>query len=290
MCIKMNPIAQITRGQDGAIFGGYLFRFSARGECRVFSLDTVKQGGEVEVEPVAVFPLDRADALAPHSNAVSFGREYAVEGDEFPLLYTNIYNNYAKAENPLKGVCCVYRLQRQGTVFSSTLVQLIEIGFTEDTGLWRSSAAGDDVRPYGNFTVDAENGIYYAFVMRDGSQRTRYFAFDLPRAGEGVEDETFHVKKVTLTAGDIRDWFDCEYHRYLQGACVHRGRIYSVEGFTNSVENPAALRVIDPAAKQQVLYANLAEMGFPVEPEWIDFADDVCYYSDAHGKLYVLEF
>ena len=190
----------------------------------------------------------------------------------------------------LEGLCCVYRLQKDGNTFTTTLVQLIQIGFTEDKRLWRSLREEGDVRPYGNFTIDREKGIYYAFTMRDSYNTTRYFSFPLPKKSDGVMDEAYGVKKVTLMPSDILDYFDCDYHQYIQGACIHHGKIYSLEGFTESVNHPAALRIISPEDKRQEAYVLLASYGLNIEPELIDFMGDTCYYADYVGNLYIIEF
>ena len=286
--MQIKKIADIHGSQDGAFWGNFLFRFAADGCCRVYDISE-KHNGVIAPKYCSEFFLDRREEIVPHSNAVMFGKEYYQEGDEFPLFYSNIYNNYASAEDPLKGVCCVYRLQREGMVFTSTLVQLIAVGFTEDSGLW-CSADKNDIRPYGNFTIDREQGLYHAFVMRDAAQMTRYFTFPLPKVREGVTDEKYGVKKVVLGKEDILAQFDCEYHRFVQGACCHGGRIYSVEGFTDSVENPPALRVIDVEGKRQERCILFSELGLHEEAEMIDFKDDICYYSDVHGRFYVIDF
>ena len=72
-------------------------------------------------------------------------------------------------------------------------------------------------------------------------------------------DETFHVRRCTLAANGITDFFDVPYHHYIQGACFHQGNIYSVEGFTDDKQNPPGIRVIDPAARCQTLYVNFME-------------------------------
>ena len=280
--MKLRKIGQLVRGlQDGTIWGDLLFRFDARGNCRVYRLgDGVKE--------IAAFTVDRAAEIAPHGNAVVFGRDYACPGDEFPLLYTNIYNNYAKTDDPMKGGCCVYRLRREGDGFAAQLVQLIRVGFTEDASLWCS--AGGDKRPYGNFVIDRERGIYYGFTMRDGERTARYFAFDLPAADAGEWDESLGVKVVTLESGDIRSRFDVPYHYYLQGACCHGGKIYSVEGFTDDEVNRPALRIIDPVAGEQIFHTEFSAVGTTVEPEMIDFMGETCYYGDADDSLYVIDF
>ena len=218
-----------------------------------------------------------------------FGTEYAEEGDEFPLLYSNVYNNYKKSEDRREGQCCVYRLQRTADGFVTTLVQLIRIGFVEDSTLWRSADV-DDVRPYGNFTIDRERDLYWAFVMRDGTRTTRYFSFRLPRLSEGQIDPVLGIPCVMLTPKDVLTSFDCEYHDYVQGGCCHDGKIYSVEGFNADGKHPPAIRVIDTVAGKQLLCAPFAEHGCLIEPECIDFYGDVCYYSDAHGALYTIDF
>jgi len=288
--MKVNQIGTIARGQDGEIWKDVLFRFEANGLCHVYEFAHAdhRPGGKESLSEIGSFYLDQADVIVPHSNAVMFGREYYCEGDDFPLLYSNIYNNYAKAADPLKGVCCVYRIWREGTAFFSQLVQILRIGFTEEVQ-WCSPDGQTDVRPYGNFVIDRERGLLYAFTMQDAANRTRYFSFRLPNGREGTMDAAWQVPVVTLQATDILEQFDCPYHRFLQGACMERGRIYSLEGFTDSAENPPALRVIGPAEKQQLAYLPFAAHGLAREPEWITFADGVCYYADNLGNLYRLD-
>lgn len=290
--MKFAYISKIRDGrQDGAVKGGFLFSFNHRGECTVYETKALQTQKDGEAEIFSSFVLSKPDVLVPHSNSVSFGNEYYDDKDEFPLLYTNIYNNYAKADDPLKGVCLVYRLQRTDRAFTSTLVQIIEIGFVEDEALWKSAGELPDTRPYGNFTVDAEKGVLYAFTMRDNANTTRYFSFDLPKAAAGEVCERYNVKRVVLTAADMKEYFDCPYHRYIQGAACHKGKIYSLEGFTNSEINPPALRIIDPSLKKETAYIKFADFGINIEPEMIDFAeDDTCYYTDHTGNVYEVSF
>ncbi|MBQ7039452.1 MAG: hypothetical protein IJN39_02685 [Clostridia bacterium] len=269
--MKINKIGNISGGQDGAIFGDYIFRFGTFGKCYVHKLNNFS-------EKIAEFMLDKSDEIVPHSNAVQFGCEYFEEGDEFPLLYTNIYNNYAKAENPMKGVCLAYRVMKDGDGFTTKLVQKITVDFVEDS-LWKS---GDDVRPYGNFVIDKDQKRLYAFVMRDEDKVCRYFAFNLPAISDS--------EAVLLKKEDVIEYFDCPYHYYIQGATCHKGKIYSTEGFRNSKENAPAIRIIDLAEKKQIFHVNIMDMGYIEEPEFIDFDENgTCYYSDANGTFYTFE-
>ena len=289
--MKLELLSKVKTGrQDGAIHGGYFFSFNHNGECTVYETQNLGKLKDGEAEAFAEFVLDQHDTIVPHGNSVMFGKEYYDEKDEFPLLYTNIYNNYAKTENKLKGVCLVYRVQRNGREFITTLVQIIEIGFVEDETLWKSAGGIEDARPYGNFTIDAQRGILYAFTMRDATHSTRYFAFDLPKVTQGEMCEKYNVKRAVLKESDIKEYFDCDYHLYIQGACCHDGKIYSLEGFTDSPEYPAAIRVIDTKLKKEVLYKRFGELGTEVEPEMIDFDEETCIYTDHYGNVYKVSF
>lgn len=269
--MKITSIGKIAKGQDGAIFDKYLFRFDSDGSCKVYNLNSLEKS-------VAAFKLDRYEELVPHSNAVVFGSEYYADGDEFPLLYSNIYNNYAEKEDELCGVCCVYRLWREDSEFKTKLVQTIKIGFT-DTTLWRSEEV-KDVRPWGNFVIDSKNKKYYAFVMRDGTKTTRYFEFNLPTLADG--------ENVVLTEKDVIKHFDVPYHNFLQGACFNNGKVYEVEGFGERIH--PAIRIIDVEKEEQIFHADFYEMGALFESELIDFYGDRCIYGDNQGNLFELEF
>lgn len=289
--MKIEKVSKIKDGrQDGAISNGFLFSFNHKGECTVYQMKKLacKEDGEAEV--FAEFVLDKNDILMPHSNSVMFGNEYYDEQDEFPLLYTNIYNNYAMHEDKSEGVCLVYRLQRNERAFSSTLVQIIQIGFVQDENLWKSAGEKEDARPYGNFTIDRENGVLYAYTMRDNTNRTRYFSFALPTVNQGQICENYNVKKVVLTQKDILQYFDLSYHHYIQGASCHHGIIYSLEGFTDSPDHPPAIRRIDTKLKKEIEFKMFRAYNTNIEPEMIDFDGDICYYADHHGNMYQLIF
>ncbi len=266
-------LGTVAKGQDGAIYNNCLFRFSSKGLCRVYDLHTLALLGE--------FTLDKAEILCPHSNSVCFGDS---DGEDFPILYTNIYNNYAAAADRLEGVCCAYRITRNGNDFQSRLVQVIRIGFV-DTPLWRSENGGD-ARPYGNFAVDGKT--LWTFVMRDESRTTRFFGFPIPPITEGTMDPQWGVPVVTLTEKDILERFDGDYVNYIQGAICHNGFIYSVEGFTvpNQQNAIPALRIFDTKTQKQVLRLELVALGLTNEPEFVEVYQDRLYYADHNGDVY----
>ena len=283
--LQFEPYMQIESGQDGAIYNNFLFRFDHAGFCNVYTLS--------QKETYAQFTLDRIDAFCPHSNAVFFGTEKYDESDEFPLLYTNLYNTYSKESDRREGICCVYRLTRNEASFSSKLVQLIRIGFVENRALWKSMEESKDVRPYGNFTFDPLSGKLYAFVMRDKEHITRYFAFDMPKCTDGTYDETLAIHVVTLREEDIRSHFDASYSNYIQGACCMDGMLISTEGFnyTSPAEkNPPRIQIIDLATEKQIGDIPLYDFGLTYEPEFIYPSDDHLYYADCRGNVYTITF
>ena len=167
---------------------------------------------------------------------------------------------------------------------------MIKVGFTDDADLWRSGPLGTDVRPYGNFVVNRDKSELVVFTMRDAQNKSRYFKFPLPKLSDGVFDSSLNLKAVTLSKEDIIDSFDCNYHRYMQGAAINKGILYSLEGFTANEVNIPAIRIVDLNRGIETEYIDLFSMGYPVEPEFIDFYNDRCIYIDAEGNSFTLEF
>ena len=267
--LAVTPLGVIAKGQDGVVFDGCLLRFDSRGGCRAYRLENL--------EPMGQFTLDKSDVLCPHSNSVS------LLGN---ILYTNLYNTYAKENDRLEGVCCAYRISRENGGFVTKLVQVIRIGFA-GTSLWQSENRRD-VRPYGNFAV--AGGKLHAFVMQDARHTTRFFRFALPDITAG-EPSRWGVPLVTLTPEDIEEQFDECYVNYMQGATCHKGLLYSVEGFHHPNDRGSpALRVFDTQQQTQVFYADLTKYGLVDEPEWIDVYRGHLYYADHTGNVYRLAF
>ncbi len=277
--VFLTPVAKLQGAQDGAFWNGYLFHLDADGCCRVYSFE--------KASPVASFYLDQKERIIPHSNAVFFGKEYFQENDPFPLLYTNIYNNYAKETDRRLGECLVYRIRKTKDGFSTQLLQSIRIGFT-DTDLWQSEYRAD-IRPYGNFAYDATTDRLVAFVMRDQTHTTRCFTFPMPKITDGTPD-AYGVKQVILREEELCDHFDTAYMNFMQGAACHNGYLYSVEGFYNDKDHAPALRIIDLQQKKQVLAVDLLQKGYLAEPECIDVYQGQTYYVDGDGTWYQVEF
>ena len=126
--------------------------------------------------------------------------------------------------------------------------------------------------------------------MRDKTQRTRFFSFALTKSADGAFDESLGAPIKKLERQDVIEYFDTDYIRFIQGAGVRDGRIYSLEGFTASEKNPPAIRIINAPEQKEELYVRFSSLGSDVEPELIDFSDNECYYLDSHGSVYNIEF
>ncbi len=286
-------VATTIGGQDGVIHSGFLFRFNTLGVVRVYDLKELVglEKPQFFQMPKWEFTLDGAEKIIPHSNAVSFGKEYYCRGDEFPLLYSTVYNNMVNREDPMLGSVLVYRLYREGENFKSRLVQVIRIGFCEDISLWRSYAEGEgrDIRPYGNFLVDPEKKILWAYVMRNKPQKTRFFAFPLPSVSQGEVSPEWGIPQVMLQKEDILRFFDTPFCGCIQGGCFHKGKIYSVEGLKEHPDYVPALRIINTETEKEEEHIVLRPIGLWYEPEMIEFDGETCYFSNCEGGLYTLD-
>ncbi len=272
-------MGKIGTWQDGDIHDGKLFVFGAAGTGAVFDLETREKLGGIT--------LDEKDLIKPHANSVCFGSTYYEPGDKYPLLYINIYSNYADAEDRMEGTCCVYRLIETEGNFSTELVQVIKIGFTEDLTLWKSKENNGDVRPYGNFVVDTDENRLYAFVMRDANKTIRFFEFAIPVISDGTYNESYGCNVVTLETDDIKSRFDSENYNYLQGCCYYGGKILCMCDFGGD----APLHIIDLEKQKVAESFCLGYAGLRAEPEVIcvDDFDGTLYYCAADGILRKIE-
>ncbi len=266
--------------QDGAAYGGYLFSINKAGTCRVFDVNNgFSYFGDFSLVQTNGF------TIVPHSNSVCFGPYKYEETDEFPLLYCNLYNN--KVEDAyISGMLIAYRISRNGTDFTCEPVQVIQIGFTDDTTNWK----GGSDRPYGNFVVDTDNQRLYAYVMFNRERNiTKFYSFELPQPKTETSTETYGVKTVTLRLEDALESFDLRYFNYVQGVCYYNGMLFVTEGMTGE-ENPAVISVIDLGQKAIVAEIPLAELGFAIEPECIEVIDENLYFTFNNGYLYRVTF
>lgn len=225
-----------------------------------------------------------------HITLTAYKNEYptysATYTGETCHIYSNVYNNYSSQEDKHVGECCVYSIAGDGKIWSNCLQQLLKIGFINDSTLW---PAASEVRPYGNFVVDNANQYLYVFVMYSSKSLTYWYKFALPSVYDGEWNDTYGCKVKVLNEEDILDSWTTSHQNYIQGVCVYDGLIWSTEGFTGtSGTNVARMRVIDPHKKSEIAVFNFFSDGDPVEPEFIDFYNDRCYYGSIK-QMYILD-
>jgi lysophospholipase L1-like esterase len=236
---------------------------------------------------------DIIKAIAPnihHISLVANKNEYptynATYTGETYHIYSNVYNTYSSQEDKHIGECCVYSVAGDGKIWSNSLQQLLKIGFISDSTLW---PVASETRPYGNFVVDNENQYLYVFVMYSSKSLTYWYKFALPSVNDGEWSDTYGCKVKVLNEEDILDSWTTPHQNYIQGACVYDGLIWSTEGFTaTSGTNVARMRVIDPHKKSEIAVFNFFSDGDPIEPEFVDFYNDRCYYGSVK-QMYILD-
>ncbi len=267
---EMKQLKSIGNGQDGDIYGGYIFNFTNDGKCYVYAADDCKY--------INKFTLDKADVLNPHANSVQFSSVKYEAEDEFPLLYVNIYNNYSKEQDRKLGTCLVYRLERYNDIFITKLLQVIKVGFAGASEKWPDTFS----TPYGNFNIDTDNNKLYSYVMRGNNGKgvdTIFFEFDLPDIDEGRYDSTYECNVVTLKEKDIEDEFVTEFFHWVQGACYNNGKLFVTEGFGK----PSMLRVVDLKKKKVVAEFDFEKAGYPYEPEMVSVYKGELYVNFMNG-------
>ena len=202
------------------------------------------------------------------------------------FIYSNIYNNYASAQNRHIGECCVYQLSDEDGTWTNELKQVLRVGFINDPYYWTPAS---EIRPYGNFVVDKENQFLYVYVMYNSKSVTQWYKFYLPKSDEGEWSEEYECNILTLNTDDIIDSWTTELQNIIQGACVHDNLIYSTEGSNGTGTNAARMRVVDPSKKKVIAVFEFFADDDPVEPEFIDFFEGRCFYGSAK-QMYNIDF
>jgi len=228
--------------QGGACYDDKFFLCLSTGNVIVYDL--------VNKATLGTFSL----GVALHCNAVFFGEKYSAS-DDFPVLYVNSYEDGIQ-----KGTLYGFRITEIGGVFSCSNVQTINVGFT-NSSLWTDGAG--DTRTYGNFVLDKENGILYAYTLLDTTNVTRFFAFEMPSPTGG---------NVTYSESDIIERFDIQRLAYMQDSCFVNGQIFIESGGVSGA--PGLISVVSMIQHSVIAQINLPEIGISIEPESIDYYED----------------
>lgn len=201
--------------------------------------------------------------------------------DKTPVwLYANVYNTYDGQTDEHIGECCVYEVDYNGIEYSNTLVQVVKIGFTDNTDYWTPL---NSARPFGNFLVDTENGKLIVYASEhNATNGTHWNMFDLPGVTDGEENGAYPCKVFTLTINDVLSHWKTETLMYQQGGCCHNGYAWCCYGY--GVEaNPAGMAVVNLSTHQEVARFDLYGDGLTAEPQFVDFVDGRMYFGNNDG-------
>lgn len=247
-----HPMIQdgVNRTRQGAtVYGDYLFVAYNGME----TLDVVDMRTGL---CVCTITLNETYQTNYHCNNINFGWERYDSADEFPLLYISA--------NHVDGICVVYRVQREGTTFTATLVQTIGIPPLVEGG-------GTNTR---FCLIDPDNKYLYVEGHTTGSTSAapdnyhRFCRYELPKLSDG---------DVNITLSDMIDYFDIPSVTAYQGSITMMGRTYQVYGWGSSSD----FQQIDLWEKRLATYINLWDMGITDEPE-------ACYIWRSHLCLHTV--
>lgn len=196
------------------IYGNRIFSCEDGGHVNVYEFKEAPDGAD----PVAGFELasSRADN---HVNNVEFGPRRA-KGSRFPLLYIS----NGKVGSEIEWLCYVERIKYRRGVYSSEIVQTIELDGTD----WDSKGY-TPIFGAPSWLVDRERGFLWVFsavkrttfkVTPDPAENS-YIAtkFRIPSLKEGP--------KVKLGADDILSQVIFQFNAWFtQAGCMNDGKIY----------------------------------------------------------------
>lgn len=253
----------VDKIQDGCIFNDTLFLFNSIGTCYVYNIND-------NYSLICETALPDYCGFVPHSNCVCFGSKVD-DSDDFPLLYTNVYNNYSN--NPYSyGMCFVYRIFVQGYNYQFNLVQVIKLSFSNDNTLWNDDSF--NISPFGNFLIDNDKLIVYLNIF--STSKTRFFVLPLPT----ISNELF----VEIDSHEICYFIDTQLFKYIQGGTIHNKCILSLEGF-GTIDFPAVLRIINlnnKLLRTVFLDCIIGEK----EPEFISIYNEYLFIGEHNGEIF----
>lgn len=261
--------ATIRINQDGYLFDNKLLVVDADagGYFKIYNFP----GGDLAYQ----MKLDKYSINAAHGNSVM---KRIINNTHY--CYANIYNAYTNARF---GELCVYEINDASQ--TNTLVQFIKLGFAGDGIHWPASTS-ESMRPYGNFILDLDHDLLYAYTVYGQNASSGYmqwYKMRLPAVTEGTYSETYQTNTVIISADEILDTWQTEFQSIPQGATYYNNLLWCTSGSGGS---DVKIRVVDPEQKRQIGKININDFTSH-EAELIDFKEGVLYYGSA-TELYVI--
>lgn len=190
---------------------------------------------------------------ARHCNCQNFTAEYFLPEDDIPLLLVS--GSESRRGEDLIGESYLMRIVWNGYEFKATLVQTI----TTVPGTY-TDANGNQYpfSKYSNIIVDKKSG--HLFVISSSG----IYEMNLPP----LYDNSGHIiSQTNLTTDNIIRRIGFKYKtKWAQGACLHEGIAYIVDGVSHN-----NLQVIDITSGKVLAFIRMVDIGFDYELEDITF-------------------
>ena len=190
---------------------------------------------------------------ARHCNCQNFTTEYFFPEDDIPLLLVS--GSESRRGEDMRGESYLMRIVWNGYEFKATLVQTI----TTIPGTY-TDANGNQFSfgKYSNIMVDRKSG--HIFVINSSG----IFEMKLPPL---YDNSGNIISQTSLTTDNIIRRIDFKYKtKNAQGACLHEGIAYVVDGVSHNY-----LQVIDITSGEMLAFIRMSDIGFDYELEDVTF-------------------
>ena len=249
-------------GQDADCFGGYTALFYSDFGVSIKDMRTNRfVSGKVFG--------DRN--IVPHCNSVSFGNNFADDGDCFPTIYVNAYNSY---DLPLGTLFNCRLFQLKNGCFEPRIIQTIHIDFVDDLNMWPDKS---QIRPFGNFAVNSD-GFLYSYVPDDIKNLTRVYKFAIPPIKSNI---------VYLSKEDALDYFEINYISIPQGCSIKNNYLFMLSGWGNNSLH-GSIQVLNLNTKSVTNSFDFSGAGFFGEPEAVFFYENKMFVTLADKTYYFI--
>lgn len=234
--------------QGAALWGDYVFQCeNYNRRLTVYNIKEKKYIGEIPLAYNKYY----------HDNQAAFSNIYYEKDDEFPLLY--ISQIYIEAQN-----IQVYRIQRNDSLFTATLVQNIKI--PDDT----------DENNLAHFNIVFDNKNHFYLYSRNRSTLIGQISkWKIPDP---------HIGNVLMKDDYMIDSFPLSYSLlYAQGGTMLGSKIFFTQGIPG--KSDIMFRIVDVETHEELSY-DMKELGLKKEPEGLAFYNDHFIMATNRGGFY----
>ena len=236
----------VSPGQGFDAYGNYIFGISA-------GMNSLTVSNLSSRSFVSSSSTELGFVPARHCNCQNFTTEFLFPEDDIPLLLVS--GSESRKGEDLIGESYLMRIVWNGYEFKATLVQTI----TTVPGTY-TDANGNQFSfgKYSNIMVDRKSG--HIFVI-NGSN---IFEMKLPPL---YDNNGNIISQTNLTTENIIRRIGFKYKtKWAQGACLHEGIAYIVDGVSHN-----NLQVIDISSGKVLAFIRMVDIGFDYELEDITF-------------------